>query len=212
MFTGIIEDLGVIRNIDKKGDSASFIIETSIDLSNTKIGDSISVNGVCLTIVSISGNLFTVDISHETLSISNLNIAHINQKLNLERALKLSDRLGGHIVTGHVDGLGEIKSILKIGGYLDITISIPNTLSRYIIEKGSVAIDGISLTIKKCKGSEFSVTIIPHTILKTTLGDAKPGYKVNIENDIIGKYVEHLLIRERKEGITSEFLEKHGFM
>jgi riboflavin synthase len=211
MFTGIIEDLGVIRRIDRKGDSASFIIETSLDLSDTKIGDSISVNGVCLTIVSISKNSFGVDISHETLSRSNLSLTKVNQKLNLERALKLSDRLGGHIVTGHVDGLGEIKRILRIGEYIDITISIPDTLSKYIIEKGSVAVDGISLTVNSCKVGEFSVTLIPHTILNTTLGIAKPGYKVNIENDIIGKYIEHLLIKEKKEGITYNFLERHGY-
>lgn len=220
MFTGIIEGLGTISSIRPSNQGKQFSIDADFDLDNTKIGDSIAVNGACLTAVSISRRRFSVDVSPETLNLSVLGIAKNGDRVNLERALKLSDRLDGHLVSGHVDGTGTIKKKVKAGNAIIITFNVPPSLSRYMIKKGSVAIDGVSLTINNCERDSFDVSIIPHTAKLTTIGLKKIGDPVNIETDMIGKYVERFVLNSPGDGqgkkpsssIDMAFLLKNGFM
>jgi riboflavin synthase len=221
MFTGIIEGLGTITRIRAVGRGAHFTIDTDFALDQTKIGDSIAVCGACLTVVLKDGKCFETDVSPETLSKTTLKNAKIGDRVNLERALRFSDRLDGHLVSGHVDGMGMIKGRRAVGNAIIIAIEVPPTLSRYMIQKGSVAVDGVSLTINKCDASGFEVSIIPHTAKLTTVGFKKIGDPVNIETDMIGKYVERF-IEERLAGgkkkqtgqssIDMQFLEKTGFL
>ena len=219
MFTGLIEDLGEIVQIGKKENSFQITIASHVDLDIQDIGASISVDGVCLTIVELDKQKFTVDVSPETLERTTLQKRKRGDFVNLERALRISDRLGGHLVTGHVDGVGTIKSIDKKANSLVVSIEAPKGISSYLIEKGSVGLDGISLTINKVTGNTFSVNIIPHTARTTTIGRRKVGDGVNIETDLIGKYVEKFLkesglISKRKgesSSIDYNFLNKHGF-
>lgn len=217
MFTGIIEGVGVVRSIRRQGDGGRIEIGCDFDLEKTNVGDSISVNGVCLTVTSRLGKSFWAEISSETLSISTFNELREGGPVNLERALKVGERLGGHIVQGHVDGIGKITDIREQSGSREFFIEIPSNLLRYIVEKGSVAVDGVSLTVNHCGTDFFSVMVIPHTQLKSTFQDMKRGDHVNLEVDIIGKYVEKLTFLDsaqfKEEGskITEEFLKKHGF-
>lgn len=219
MFTGLIEDTGEIRGIGKKGNSFQISIGSHLDLTTSDIGASISVEGVCLTVVTIEKNSFTVDVSPETLERTTLREKKRGNLVNLERALRLSDRLGGHLVTGHIDGIGTINEIAKKENSLVITMSIPPEIARYLVVKGSVGVDGISLTINEVQGATFSVSIIPHTAQVTTIGKKRVGDKVNIETDIIGKYVEKFLqeteLTTQKKGksssLTVDFLNRHGF-
>jgi len=219
MFTGLIEAIGKIDQIGKKRNSFQIRITSALDLSSSDIGASISVNGVCLTAVAVEKNAFTVEASPETLERTTLNEHKRGDLVNLERALQLSDRLGGHLVTGHIDGIGEITSITKNSNALVIGISIPLPLSRYLIEKGSVGVDGVSLTINEIQGNTFTVSIIPHTAQNVTIGKKRIGEKVNIETDLIGKYVERFLheaalipkIKGKSSSINADFLNKHGF-
>jgi len=216
MFTGLIEDIGTVKKIDKKGGSMSLLIESNLDLTETKTGDSISVDGVCLTIVELLPKGFRVEVSPETIQRATLREIKEGQKVNLERAMRISDRLGGHLVLGHVDGIGKIKGVSKDVNSTRMKISASKDIMKYIIEKGSVAIDGISLTVNDCTDDEFGVNIIPHTASHTTLINKKVGDSINIENDIIGKYVERFLDkgqgkREGDSKINREFLSKHGF-
>ncbi|MFH1626387.1 MAG: riboflavin synthase [Pseudomonadota bacterium] len=217
MFTGLIEDIGTVRKVDKKGDPTNILIGCNLDLTETKIGDSIAVDGVCLTIVERSLNAFTVQVSLETLQRTNLREIKDGRSVNLERAICLSDRLGGHLVLGHVDGIGKIHEISKGINSMRMKITASPDIMKYIIQKGSVAIDGISLTVNECAGNEFGINIILHTATHTTLGEKRVGGTVNIENDIIGKYVERFLGKGQvKKGgdteINMEFLRKHGFV
>ncbi len=217
MFTGLIEDVGTIKKVDKKGNFVSLLIGCNLDLTGTRIGDSIAVDGVCLTVVELSSKGFRVEVSPETLHRSNLREMMERRKVNLERALRLSDRLGGHIVLGHADGIGKIKEVSRDVDSVSISVSAPEQIMKYVIEKGSVAIDGISLTVNECNEKEFGITIIPHTASHTTLCEKNVGDSVNIENDIIGKYVERFLIKGsvKEDGygdISMEFLSKHGFI
>ncbi len=218
MFTGII--LGKGRVVEKRpaGGGMLFTVEADFDLPDPEEGESIAVNGVCLTAKQISGRRFTVDVSPESLQRTTLGDLGFGSLVNLERALRLSDRLGGHLVSGHVDGVATVENVLPEGDFIRFTFGLPPGVDRYIIEKGSIAVNGISLTVNQCSGKSFSVAVIPHTLQVTTLGRVSKGDKVNIEVDLIGKYVEKLLAvktddtRSEKSRINPAFLSEHGFM
>lgn len=221
MFTGIIEGLGTIAAITASGQGRQMTITADFDLDGTRIGDSIAVNGACLTAVTLQGRQFTVDVSPETLQRSVLGKIRIGDRVNLERALRLSDRLDGHLVSGHVDGMGILKQRKNLANAIIITYAVPPQLSRYMIEKGSVAVDGTSLTVNRCDPSSFDVSIIPHTAGLTTIGLKKVGDAVNIETDMIGKYVERFVLNpapsdqtddQTSDGIDMAFLAKSGFI
>jgi riboflavin synthase len=187
-------------------------ISCGLPTDEIKPGDSIAVDGACLTVTSIQPQGFSVDVSSETLQRTTLGRKRAGDRVNLERALRLGDRLGGHLVSGHIDGLGVLGTREKSGEFIRLVFGAPEQLLKYIIEKGSVAIDGISLTVNSVTGRDFSVMIIPHTLEKTTLAGKGPGDQVNVENDLIGKYVEKLLgKRDADTGITLDFLAKHNF-
>ncbi len=216
MFTGIIEGTGTLVEKRAFGGGMLFAVEADFDLTDPEEGESIACNGVCLTAKEINGRRFVVDVSPESLSRTNLGDLAIGSFMNLERALRLSDRLGGHIVSGHVDGVGRVLSRNPDGDFIRFVFEIPKGQGRYIIEKGSITIDGISLTVNQCDEQSFSVSIIPHTLEVTTLGPLKQGDQVNIEVDLIGKYVEKLLgfknDGEKTSPISAAFLAEHGFM
>ena len=220
MFTGIIEGSGVISGIRSAGQGKHFTIDADFTLEGTNPGDSIAVNGACLTAVVVSGSRFEVDVSPETLSKSTFRDAKIGDRLNLERALRFSDRIDGHLVSGHLDGVGIISSIKTVGDYIVITIEIPEASALYVIEKGSIAVDGVSLTVNQCSKNRFDVSIIPHTAKLTTISFKKIGDPVNIETDMIGKYVERFTGQKKFSGkgrkqdtsIDLEFLAKTGYL
>jgi riboflavin synthase len=218
MFTGLIEGKGTVKALIRSGDGAALTLRSDFPMDDLRLGDSLAVSGVCLTITEIKGDLISMDVSGETLSRSTLGALGPGSRVNLERALRLSDRLGGHLVSGHVDGLGKIlKKDVRQGSWL-IGIGLDESLSRYTIEKGSVAVDGISLTINHCQNGYFEVTIIPQTVKETTLLSKKVGDAVNIETDLIGKYVEKFFRtdnpseKEKKtSGIDRGMLDTFGF-
>jgi len=207
MFTGLIEEIGKVKSTVPLGAGFRISLSAKKVLEDTKIGDSIAINGVCLTVVELFDNGFSFDVSPETLSRSNLKFLKIGDYVNLERALKLSDRLGGHIVQGHVDTLGKIVAITPLKEHTIFKIEIPREYDKYIVEKGSIAIDGISLTINKIVNNTIELNIIPHTIKETNLQFRKVGDLVNIEFDIIGKYVLRAL--EQRKDTTLENLLKN---
>jgi riboflavin synthase len=222
MFTGIIEGLGTITGIQPSGMGKHFTIDADFDLDRLKIGDSVAVNGACLTAVKAGERRFEVDVAPETLSLTTFSQARIGDRVNLERALRLSDRLDGHLVSGHIDGLGAIKSRSEKSNAIIISISVPVHLTRYMILKGSVAVDGVSLTINECQSDFFEVSIIPYTAALTTVGFKKIGAGVNIETDLIGKYIERFVSKGTEEtthenaargpGIDMALLAKSGFI
>ena len=194
MFSGIVEDVGALRALEEKDKGVLLKIEVrKIDAGELVPGESVAVNGVCLTVISAGGGVFSVDASHETLSRTNLSGLGAGSGVNLERSLRVGDRMGGHIVTGHVDGVGTVQSIAPVGESRVFSFSIPAALAKYVVEKGSVAVDGVSLTVNSVRGTEFSVNIIPYTLRETTFSEFRRGREVNIECDIIGKYVEKML-------------------
>ena len=212
MFTGIIEEKGEVRSISSAGPSARLTVKAGLVLQGTSLGDSIAVNGVCLTVTDLSNDAFTADVMHETLDRSSLGSLRSGSAVNLERAMTMERRFGGHIVTGHIDGTGKIIDIKKDGNAIWYTISAGPRILRYIIEKGSVALDGISLTVATVTDRDFSVSVIPHTMAETNLSAKKAGDIINIENDCIGKYVEKLLEPySGHSGITMDFLRQNGF-
>lgn len=212
MFTGIIEEIGTIQAVKKGIKSAVLTVKAEKITKDMHIGDSISVNGVCLTVISFQNKQFNADIMPETLNRSSLGNLKPGSHVNLERAMPADGRFGGHIVTGHIDGTGIIHEIKRDDNAVWYTISAEDKIMRYIIEKGSVAIDGISLTVAQMKKDSFKVSIIPHTIQKTILEEKKTGDIVNLENDCVGKYIEHLLGLEKKANeITIDFLRENGF-
>lgn len=215
MFTGIIEEIGTITAVRKSPLEAKLTISAEKIFSDLKIGDSVAVNGVCLTASDISENTFTADVMNETFHRSSLSKLKLGSHVNLERAMAADGRFGGHIVAGHVDGTGIITNIKKDDNAVWYTISAENSIMKYIIEKGSVAIDGISLTVAEVLKDSFSVSVIPHTAKETILSQKKTGDTVNLENDLIGKYVEKLLNfnddEKPKSRITREFLANAGF-
>jgi len=209
MFTGLVETLGKIASAEKSANGTKLSVKPLSEME-VMIGDSVSVNGVCLTVVT-NGETLLFDLSPETLKSSNLGGLKANEKVNLERAFRLSDRLGGHMVTGHVDTVGTIRDRREAGEYTLFTFSASPETLKYIVKKGSVAIDGISLTVTEVDNQYFSVSIIPHTLTATNIGDKKKGDKVNIEVDIIGKYVEKLLARNESSSRLGELLREKGF-
>ncbi|MDD2217700.1 MAG: riboflavin synthase [Eubacteriales bacterium] len=212
MFTGIIEEIGKVQGIQKGAYSAILKIQATDIIQDTHLGDSIAVNGVCLTVTSVSSGGFTADVMHETLNRSSLGSLRIGSSVNLERAMLANGRFGGHIVSGHIDGTGTILDIRRDDNAVWYTIKSPIAILRYVIEKGSIAIDGISLTVARVYNDSFSVSVIPHTASLTTLSQRRVGDSVNLENDCISKYVERLIGKEtQNSNITSEFLTKHGF-
>lgn len=215
MFTGIVEETGSIKNIKRGAASAELSIEASKVLEDVALGDSIAVNGVCLTVTDFSGSMFTADVMHETLDRSSLGALRPGSPVNLERAMKADGRFGGHIVSGHIDGTGHISNISRDDNAIWYTIDTSGDILRYIVEKGSIAIDGISLTVASVDESSFKVSIIPHTAANTILAVKKVGDVVNLENDIIGKYVEKLMRTAENETeescITEAFLIENGF-
>jgi riboflavin synthase len=220
MFTGIIEGFGTIREIRPEGQGKRMTVGADFFLGQTKIGDSICVSGACLTVVMIDDKRFTVDVSPETLAKTTFGSAKINDRVNLERALRLSDRIDGHLVSGHIDGIGTVMLKQNIGNAIIVSFKVPEFISHYMIQKGSVAVDGISLTINNCGHDSFDVSIIPHTAKLTTIGFKKVGDLVNIETDMIGKYVERFVGGKRHDeekkkaenSINMEFLAKSGFI
>lgn len=215
MFTGIIEEIGNVRSI-QHGQTSSFIeIQAKTVLSDVQLGDSIAVNGVCLTVTHFSSDSFRADIMNETLKRSSLGTLRSGSHVNLERAMAANGRFGGHIVSGHIDGTGTVTNIKKDGIAHWYTISAGNSILRYIVEKGSIAIDGISLTVASLTDTSFRVSIIPHTSEQTILSEKKLGDIVNLENDIVGKYVEKLIRpaehSPKLDGITMDFLAENGF-
>lgn len=218
MFTGIILGKGKVVEKRSSGSGMVFSLESDFDLTDPEEGESIAVNGVCLTAKNIGTRNFTVDVSPESLARTNLGKLAVGSKVNLERALRLSDRLGGHMVSGHVDAVSKVIERRPLGNFVQFAFEIPQGLAKYIIEKGSIAIDGTSLTVNSCDAKTFSIVVIPHTLEVTLLGTLREGDTVNIEVDLIGKYVEKMLQAESDDpqksqgGINPEFLAKHGFM
>ena len=216
MFTGIIEQTGKIKSFRKIGNQAKITIEFYANASDLTLGESIAVNGVCLTVVKSGNGYFAADISEETLDRTNLGGLKPTDKVNLERSLKISERLGGHFVSGHIDGVGNISKKIKKGEDVLLTIKAPEKIMKYVVEKGSIAVDGISLTVASCDEKSFTISIIPHTEVCTNLKWKKSGDIVNLENDMIGKYVEKFVNlknrnNEGKSKISKEFLTAHGF-
>jgi riboflavin synthase len=194
MFTGIIQDLGRVVSRESRGVDARLTITTErLNLASVAIGDSICVQGVCLTAITVAGNTFTADVSHETLSLTTLGALLADSRVNLEPSLRAGDPLGGHLVSGHVDGIGSVISLARDGESLRVTFAAPEALSRYIARKGSVTIDGVSLTVNEVAGHTFGVNLIPHTQAVTTLGQLQQGARVNLEIDQVARYVERLL-------------------
>ena len=215
MFTGIIEELGTVERVTRGRVSAVIAIRAEHILSDLKIGDSVAVNGVCLTATGLTGHGFTADVMHETLDRSALAGLGPGSPVNLERAMAANGRFGGHIVAGHVDGVGTIAAIEQDDNAIWFTITAPAQVLRYVVEKGSIAIDGISLTVARVEPDRFAVSVIPHTAAVTLLGQRRTGDRVNLESDLVGKYVERLLRPAPEEKgqsrLTMEFLTQHGF-
>nr|MBF0221772.1 riboflavin synthase [Desulfobulbaceae bacterium] len=216
MFTGIIQGKGKLFETRPSGGGLVFGLEADFDLNDPLEGESIAINGVCLTAKNITKKRFYADVSPESLARTNLGSLTVGSGVNLERALRLSDRLGGHIVSGHVDAVSKVISREKLGNFTIFTFSIPDGLGKYIISKGSITIDGISLTVNSCASRQFSVSIIPHTLEVTMLGTIGAGSVVNLEVDIIGKYVEKLVLHTSDEHERSKidvsFLAENGFL
>lgn len=211
MFTGIIEDIGRVKFIEKRGGSGRIRIAAALNLSAVSIGHSIAVDGACLTVVDIGGREFSADVSEETLTLTTMAGKKAGDTVNLERALTLGKPLGGHLVTGHVDDVGIVVNKVLKSGYLDIEIKIPSILMAHVVKKGSIAIDGISLTVAGFSRDSFMAAVIPHTIEKTTLSSKKKGDTVNVETDLLGKYVERYF-ELKQGGVTEGFLTEHGFL
>ena len=200
MFTGIVEDRGTVTEIKRRAKESTLTFRGNrIDVREMVTGESIAVNGACLTVTSLGDSTFTVDASRETLSRTNLGKLRPGSMVNLERSLRVGDRMGGHMVSGHVDGVGSVKSKKKRGASVEFRFTAPGQVMKYIVEKGSVAIDGVSLTVNAVEESEFTVNIIPYTLAETTFGALRAGKPVNIECDVIGKYVEKLMTGKRDE-------------
>jgi riboflavin synthase len=223
MFTGLIEGTGTLVRTDRHGPDAKMVIQADYAMGTIVLGESIAVDGACLTVVSFDKKVFTVDVSAETLERTTLGRKTPGSRFNLERAMRLGDRLGGHLVSGHVDGIGTLKQRYSEGRSWRLVIGMPTVLNRYIIAKGSIAINGISLTVNGCESDQFDVNIVPHTARMTTIADWQSGTEVNLETDVIGKYVEKMVQAwstspgsdqpaSPPSSIDADFLRKHGFL
>jgi len=218
MFTGIIQSIGEVAAIEPKGDDVRLrILTNELDLGDVQLGDSIAVNGVCLTAVKLPGDGFWADVSGETLSCTTFKALTVGTKANLEKALTPTTRLGGHLVSGHVDGIGKVVEHYNDGRSVRFHIQAPDEMAKYIAEKGSVCVDGISLTVNAVKGAVFELNIVPHTLQETTMGQFKVGTEVNLEVDIIARYLERLILGDKAadvkiSGISMDMLSEHGFI
>ncbi|HBX55165.1 riboflavin synthase [Pseudomonas sp. UBA2684] len=218
MFTGIIESIGSIRALTPKGGDVRVYVATGqLDLADVKLGDSIAVNGVCLTAVELPGDGFWADVSRETLTCTAFSDLKPGSKVNLEKALTPTTRLGGHLVSGHVDGVGEVIARADNARAVQFTIRAPRELAKYIAHKGSITVDGTSLTVNAVNGAEFELTIVPHTLAETIMVDYRPGRQVNLEVDLLARYLERLLLGDqaaepKASGLTEGFLAEHGYL
>ena len=218
MFTGIIESIGTIRAITPKGGDVRVYVETGkLDLGDVKLGDSIAVNGVCLTAVELPGDGFWADVSRETLTRTAFVDLRVGTRVNLEKALTPTSRLGGHLVSGHVDGVGEIVARADNARAIQFRVRAPAELAKYIAFKGSITVDGVSLTVNAVDGAEFELTIVPHTLQETIMADYQAGRRVNLEVDLLARYLERLLLGDKAaepaaSGITASFLAEHGYL
>ena len=220
MFTGLVEEIGVVRRIVRSGEGAHLVIGAREVLVDSKIGDSVSINGACLTVTEIGAGEFVADCMAETLSRTTIGLLKSGSQVNLERPLALGQRLGGHLVLGHVDAVGEVKGIDERGDALEVRVSLPREIENLVAEKGSIAVDGVSLTVISMTSDEFVVGLIPHTMKVTTLGDVAPGSRVNLEADVIARYVQRsvAVIGAEEvdpgvaEGLTMELLGEKGFI
>lgn len=220
MFTGIIEDVGHIESLTPTGDDIRLRIRVNkLDMSDVALGDSIANNGVCLTVVDMSASGFSADVSHETIKRSGFADYKAGSKVNLEKAMLPSSRFGGHIVSGHVDGVGEVISVNPVGRYVEIWVQAPNDLARYLAEKGSITVDGVSLTVNAVDGAKFLITLIPHSLQETIIGGYKKGTKINLEVDVIARYLERLMLGDKaaqsgqqKSDISMAFLAENGYL
>ena len=218
MFTGIIQSVGEIATIEPKGDDARVrILTNELDLADVRLGDSIAVNGVCLTAVDLPGDGFWADVSSETLSCTTFKSLTVGTKANLEKALTPTTRLGGHLVSGHVDGIGKVVERFNDGRSVRFHIQTPDNMAKYVAEKGSVCVDGISLTVNAVKGAVFELNIVPHTLQETTMAQFIVGTEVNLEVDIIARYLERLILGDKAadvktSGISMDMLSEHGFI
>ena len=217
MFTGIIQSVGEIAVIEPKGNDARVrVLTNELDLDDVQLGDSIAVNGVCLTAVELPGDGFWADVSGETLSCTTFKSLAVGTKANLEKALTPTTRLGGHLVSGHVDGIGKVVERFNDGRSVRFHIQTPDEMAKYVAEKGSICVDGISLTVNAVKGAVFELNIVPHTLQETTMGQFKVGTEVNLEVDIIARYLERLILGDKAadvktSGISMDMLSEHGF-
>ena len=216
MFTGIIQSIGTLANSQPKGGDMALLVNTGkLDMSDVALGDSIAVNGVCLTAVAITESSFTADVSRETLALTSLGNLSKGSSVNLEKALTLQTRLGGHMVSGHVDGLGEVESRHNDGRSTRFRIKAPDELAKYIAAKGSITIDGVSLTVNIVDGAFFEINIVPHTIQETIIGSYQAGTKINLEVDVVARYLERLIQGDAaatsSSNITESFLAENGF-
>lgn len=217
MFTGIIQSVGRIESIEDKGGDARIWIETGqLDMSDVQLGDSIAMNGVCLTAIELRDNAYCADVSGETLSLTSLKQLTVGSRVNLEKALTLQTRLGGHLVSGHVDGLGKVVERYDDARSVRFVIEAPASLARYIAMKGSITVDGVSLTVNRVDGCAFELNIVPHTLKETIMGDYQQGSEVNLEVDLLARYLERLLLGDEAavpaSGINAAFLAEHGFV
>lgn len=217
MFTGIIEAVGTLRKLERKGDDIRLTVASGkLDLTDVRLGDSIATNGVCLTVVQLLADGYVADVSAETVSLTGFANYKVGTKVNLEKAVTPTTRLGGHMVSGHVDGIATVEQRLARGQAIEFWLAAPTELARYIAHKGSITIDGVSLTVNEVDGHRFRLTIVPHTAGETTLVDLKAGDKVNIEVDLIARYLERLMRFDSKEtqggGVTMEMLARAGFV
>lgn len=216
MFTGIVEAVGTLTAITPKGEDISVTVEVGkLDMSDVKLGDSIATNGVCLTVVDFSSTSYTADLSIETLQKTGFTDYQAGDKVNLEKAMLPTTRFGGHIVSGHVDGVGEIAERNLVGRAIEFWVSMPEEIAKYVAEKGSITVDGISLTVNDLRKNAFKLTIVPHTGEETTIADFHVGRKVNLEVDVLARYMERLLTSQREQQsesrITMDFLQQNGF-
>lgn len=217
MFTGIIEALGTIESMVDQGEAIRLKVGIGkLDMSDVALGDSIATNGVCLTVVDLSPHHYSADVSAETIRLTGFAHYSPGMQVNLEKAMQVKSRFGGHIVSGHVDGVGEITQVIKHNNYVEFWVKAPDELARYIAHKGSITVDGVSLTVNEVNGSEFMLWIIPHTLQETVMGAYQVGTRVNLEVDVIARYLERLMLGDKaankKNDISLEFLAEHGYL
>jgi riboflavin synthase len=212
MFTGIIQTVGRIARLEPRGGDVRLVVDTAdLDMTDVQLGDSISVSGVCLTAVALDGKSFAADVSNESLALTTLGKLKAGDGVNLEKALRLADRLGGHLVSGHVDGVGKVVSVTPDGRSQRWTFEVPQALARYIAAKGSICIDGTSLTVNEVQGTRFGVNLIPHSVANTTFAARRPGDAVNLEVDVVARYIERLLAVGDTPKLDEAFLKQNGF-